>query len=217
MKEKQVDISAIENKRVGEYVFKSFDINNIEIYSLLFQTGYLTISKKLKKRGIIQYELNYPNFEVKESLLNHLLAVYSGRETAEIQPLYLELLDSLEQKNLDRFITILSSIFSQIPYNLHLKEEKYYHSLCFMILSLMGVKIDLEVLGDKGRVDGVLTLEDQIYIIEFKMGSCKEAIQQIKSRKYYQQFLNSDKEILLLGIGGFAQKELEYCIESVNR
>lgn len=213
IKDRQIDISGINHKKVGDHLFDSFDIDNLEIYCLLFQTGYLTIANIEKKHGILQYELDFPNFEVKESLLNYLLAAFTGKETAEIQPIYLELLDCLEEKDIDRFLLILTSIFAKIPCNLHLKHESYYHSLCYMILTLMGTKIDLEILSDKGRVDGILTLEKQIYVIEFKMGTAREALQQIKERKYYQQFWGSDKEMLLLGIGGFAKKELEYCLE----
>lgn len=213
IKDRQLDISGINHKKVGDHLFDSFDIDNLEIYCLLFQTGYLTIAHIEKKHGILQYELDFPNFEVKESLLNYLLAAFTGKETAEIQPIYLELLDCLEEKELDRFLLILTSLFAKIPYTLHIKHESYYHSLCYMILALMGAKIDLEILSDKGRVDGVLTLDKQIYVIEFKMGAAREALQQIKERKYYRQFWGSGKEVLLLGVGGFAEKELEYCLE----
>ena len=85
-----------------------------------------------------------------------------------------------------------------------------------MVLALMGVKIDLEVLSDKGRVDGVLALDDYIYVIEYKLGTAKEAVKQIKARRYYEQYLNSGKEVLLPGLGGFAEKTLKYCLEEVS-
>ena len=34
-----------------------------------------------------------------------------------------------------------------------------------MIAALMDVEIDLEVLTDKGRIDGVLPLDNKIYLI----------------------------------------------------
>ena len=76
----------------------------------------------------------------------------------------LYLIKALENKNLDQFKAALTALFARIPYNLQIKDERYYHSLCYMILALMGAKIDLEVLSDKGRVDGVLTLKNQIYV-----------------------------------------------------
>ncbi len=216
IREKKMDIASIENKLVGEYTFESFDVDNIEIYSLLFQAGYLTVSEVIKKRGVLQYLLKTPNFEVRESLLNYLLASFSGRETAEIQPIYLEMLDHLEDKKIDRFLSILTSLFAGIPYNLHIKDEKYYHSLCYMILTLMGANVDLEVLSDKGRVDAVLTFDEMIYVIEFKMGSAREAMAQIRERRYHEQFLNLGKKVFLLGVGGFREKSLEYELTEIS-
>lgn len=216
LKEKKIDITDINNKQVSEYIFESYDIENLNVYSLLFQTGYLTISRIYKKRGNLQYQLVFPNYEVKESLLNHLLASFSGKEVADIQPFYLELLDCLDLKNIDQFQILLASLFAGIPYNLHIKEERYYHSLFYMILSLMGARIDLEVLSDKGRMDAVLELDELIYVIEFKMGTPKQAIEQIKQKWYYEAYLKKEKEVHLLGVGGFTEKKIGCLIEKVS-
>ena len=53
---------------VGQATFDSFDIENIDTYSLLFQTGYLTI-KQVEPFGL--YVLDYPNREVKDSMLQY--------------------------------------------------------------------------------------------------------------------------------------------------
>lgn len=216
MRKKSYQISEIEQTEVGENIFDSYDIDNIDINFLLFQTGYLTI-KKIEKFGEdYLYNLGSPNHEVKESLLNYILADFTGNPLSKIKPQHIQLIQALRKKDLDHFLTILNSIFAGIPYTLHNKDEKYYHSLCYMVLALMGVKIDLEVLSDKGRIDGVLTLDEQIYVIEFKMGTAGEAMKQIKARRYYEQYLNCGKEVLLLGVGGFAEKALEYCLEKVR-
>lgn len=217
IKKKQYMISQIEEVEVTEEVFDSYDIDYIDITSLLLQAGYLTINKteKDKLSGITVYTLKYPNFEVHQALLRYAMTAYIDNETALIQPIHIKLIQALIKKDMDHFMTILTSIFAGIPYNLHVKHESYYHSLFYMVLALMGVKIDLEALNDKGRVDGILTLDEQIYIIEFKMGTAEEAMAQIKERKYYEPYLNTDKEVLLLGVGGFADKKLEYRLESL--
>ena len=48
--------------------------------------------------------------------------------------------------------------------------------------------------------------EKYIYIMEFKMGSADEAINQIFEKKYYEPFRLKKKEIILLGIG-FSHEE----------
>ena len=39
-----------------------------------------------------------------------------------------------------------------------------------------------------------------IYILEFKMSSTNQAIKQIEDKKYYEQYLLSKKEIILVGV-----------------
>ncbi len=60
-------VPELEEVEVGEALLESFDIETIELETVLFQTGYLTI-KELRKRGPRRrYLLGYPNLEVKMS------------------------------------------------------------------------------------------------------------------------------------------------------
>jgi hypothetical protein len=84
------------------------------------------------------------------------------------------------------------------------------------------VKLDLEVLTDRGRIDGVLEFQDRVYVIEFKYGNegaameklLDQAVGQNKSRRYYEKFLDSGRKILLQGVG-FVGKEIGYRCEEV--
>jgi hypothetical protein len=51
----------------------NFDIKNLKIIPVLFQTGYLTI---VKEDIFNSYVLGFPNMEVRESYLRHLLETY---------------------------------------------------------------------------------------------------------------------------------------------
>ncbi len=54
-------------------VFESFDVDNINIVSLLFQSGYLTIKQIIPVSVTSRmYHFSYPNAEVKESFIKHL-------------------------------------------------------------------------------------------------------------------------------------------------
>ena len=65
----------------------------------------------------------------------------------------------------------------------------------------MGANIVVEATTNIGRIDAVLTTSDDIYIIEFKFNqSADKAIEQIRENKYYEQYLDSNKKIHLLGI-----------------
>jgi len=202
---KNDSIEDYEGFRVGEESFDSYDIENINPVILLFQTEYLTI-KKIKNR---RYYLGYPNFEVKESFMVHLLANYSNIMLSRIKPVYFDMLDYLEEENIENFKKSLVVLFVKIPYQLHIDKESYYHSLTYVILELLGAEIKNEDCTDKGRIDGVLELEKQIYIIEFKMNKAIDALKQIEEKKYYEKYQNKNKKIILLGIGGFSKKEIE--------
>ena len=208
----------LEGVTLGSYVFDSYDIESMDINSLLFQTGYLTVKDINRKRRL--YNLVCPNFEVKESLLNHLLGSFINENASVITPLYVKLIDSLEKDDIDEFMTVIRYIFAKIPYTLHMPAESYYHSLFYMILALMGVNLDMEVLTDKGRVDGVLEFDDKFYCIEFKYGKpgsdmsklTEKAVKQIKEKKYYEKFLSEGKKVIFLGVA-FIDKEIGYLIE----
>lgn len=205
------DITKYEREQTGSYIFESYDLENFIFSSLLFQTGYLTIQKITGKLTERLYELGYPNFEVRESMLNYIAAVYTGTSVERVKPVHLKMKEALRKDDYDGFLNIVKGIFAGIPYTLQSNQnEAYYHSLFYLILSLMGAKIDLEVLTDKGRVDAVLELEDKTYIIEFKVSSAEDALKQIQDKKYYERFTKPGKPTTLLGLGGFLEKIIKY-------
>lgn len=209
--EKKVPVEKFEVYKTGETLFESYDMENIHPGALLFQTGYLTI-KKIKGRI---YLLGYPNFEVKESFLTHILAAYNGIQAPDIQPLYLEMVDYLKQEDIKNFQKSLISIFAGIPSFIQLEHEYYYHSLSYMVMALLGAKVNLEDNTDKGRIDGVIEFEKLIYIIEFKLDKATDALKQIEDKKYYEKFLNTGKKIILLGVGGFREKRIEVLYKNI--
>jgi len=214
----KVNIEEIENKRVGIEIFESFDITNIDFISLLFQTGYLTITSLDVSRGICV--LNYPNKEVRKSFLIHIASRYLNTEVTNVRPLYNDMLDMLRNGKIEEMIKIIKSMISKIPYQLHIPSEAYYHSMFYIIFDLMGIEMDMEVSTIKGRIDGVIEFKDKIYIIEFKyLSENKEvesvlnsAIKQIKTKEYYIPYINRNKPIKYLAIG-VNREVVEYKIE----
>ncbi len=56
---------------VEEIAFSSYEVDDLSLTPLLFQTGYLTI--KDYDRELLVYTLDYPNFEVRQAFSNFLL------------------------------------------------------------------------------------------------------------------------------------------------
>jgi len=225
IRERKIFIPDLENFKAGLAIPDSANLNDLDLISLLFQTGYLTIDniKRIGRRKKKIYELKYPNEEVRESMLTHLLADNAGLYTREILPLNVEMFEALEKQDMKIFLNILKSTFSKIPARLHLAVEAYYHSLFYMLLYLMGAEIKLEEEQAIGRVDAVLATENLIYIIEFKFSEegkmaalLQKAMKQIKEKKYFHPYLSGKKKILLLGVGFLGKKEIDLSLEELK-
>lgn len=78
-------VEKLENYESDGTIFESFDIDRMNVISLLFQTGYLTI-KKVEEISLTtrMYYLSYPNMEVKESFLKHLFSEFSRTVTDQV-------------------------------------------------------------------------------------------------------------------------------------
>ena len=192
----------LENTDADDSTFESFDIENMEITSLLFQTGYLTV----KKTEIIDdetiYYLTYPNKEVRESFLKHLLKGFSEKSFTESRKYLKKLKLALRQNKLDDFFAVIKSFFSSIPYDIFVSgREGFYHTVIYLLLRLGGVSANPEKETNIGRIDIVSETENTVYIMELKLGPSREALQQIKEKKYYEPYLTSGKLIMLVGIG----------------
>jgi hypothetical protein len=96
------------------------------------------------------------------------------------------------------------SLFSGIPYNNYVKNqiakvEGYWASLVYCYLAGAGLEIIPEDVTNIGRIDLTLKAGENIYIFEFKTTN-KDPLQQIKTKKYYEKYLNENKNIYLIGI-----------------
>lgn len=188
-----------ENIQVGDAIFQSYSLDNLETVSLLFQTGYLTI-KGIDDFGI--YTLDYPNREVKDSMLQHLIAGFRYGSNTESSPLVIQLRHAFYENNLDKVISIINTLFKTIPSQIFLaKKEAFYHAIIHLVFTYLGQYIESEVNTSDGRIDAVVQTPSHIYIIEFKLDkSAQEAIAQIKEKGYADRFQNAKKAIVLLGI-----------------
>jgi hypothetical protein len=187
----------LENTQVPPSIFDNYMIDKLEPISLLFQTGYLTVKHRTQFNN---YILDYPNQEVKDSMMQYLLADYAKR--TEAAALSENLILAIRNHNLKSFIETINILFSSIPSHIFIrKKESYYHSIIFIALKLAGFYISAEVNQAVGRLDAVLAYENRIYIIEFKLDeSAEAAMAQIHEKNYASAYQNQGKEIYLIGI-----------------
>ena len=68
---REQNLYKLDNLTVHERTFSSYDIEYLQAIPILLQTGYLTLKAKLE-HGL--YTLDYPNSEVRESLLDYIIS-----------------------------------------------------------------------------------------------------------------------------------------------
>ena len=193
----------LQNIRVGEEILQSFDIDNIELPVLLYQTGYLTIKGAITVRGGLYYQLRIPNFEVQKSLNEEILNTLTSSVTEKIK-MQDNLYFALEQADLETFKKHLISVFAHIPYhnytnNYIAQYEGFYASVIYTYLYSLNMPFVAEDFTNQGRIDMSIVVENNVYIIEFKMGE-GDGIAQIMEKKYYEKYQSQGKDIYLIGI-----------------
>ena len=193
----------LENLTTDSTLLNSFDIENLQLESLLFQAGYLTIDKIIVDEfiGSIEYILKTPNLEVQISL-NQLMIQYLANNIN--RNVVKNVRHNLIKGNLEQFEKSMFSLFAGIPYNNYVKNqiakvEGYWASLVYCYLAGAGLEIIPEDVTNIGRIDLTLKAGENIYIFEFKTTN-QDPLQQIKTKKYYEKYLNENKNIYLIGI-----------------
>lgn len=205
IRNKGYDIENVDALNVPETVFSTYELENLNIVPLLFQTGYLTIKDYDKATQL--YTLYYPNYEIENAFLNVLLKSFHSTQSELVEQHLWDLVRALRANNLDEFFNTLDIFFAQVPYTIQIKEEKYYQSVFYLIFKLLGLKIDAEVCTNEGRIDAVIELAEQIYLFEFKLdSSAEEALKQIKTTHYYERYQSSPKTLLLIGVNFSTEK-----------
>ena len=203
IKERNFNVTELNNIEIGRDEIKSYDLDKLQLIPLLFQTGYLTI--KNIEDGII-YTLGYPNYEVERGFSLNLIKSFSGDEIRT--PIIHKIKKSLINKDYEKFIDYLRSLFANIP-NLIIpsavqEREDYYHTIFYLTGVLMtdnNLEVYSELLTSEGRINMTVETKETIFIIEFKCNQdAEKAIAQIKEKNYSDKFKVKEKELVLMGV-----------------
>ena len=230
IKKKPESFLTLRNLRITERALDNFDISNLEIEPLFFQTGYLTVKEVLQTRGSPVYLLGIPNYEVRDSLNMQLLSAMTESGSAQAERTQFEIKDALEAGDLQKMLELLRGLFASIPYELHVDSEAYYHSIFYAIMTVLGFDIDAEVSVSKGRVDAILELADKVYVMEFKYERCpqdadnetkqtlfekalREGMEQIKNKGYSKKYSGSGKTINQVAFAFLGRDNIEMTSE----
>jgi hypothetical protein len=200
LKKREFDLIDIEGLQISASAFNTFEIEDIPLLPLLYQTGYLTI--KEYEPILSTFRLGFPNREVSQAFSESLLQFFSTEEAQSANDLSQICYNLLPPEwDYAEFFSILERLLALIPYDLYIKQEKHFHSLFYLIIKLAGIKISAEVHTQKGRLDAALEMKNKIIIFEFKLNETAEiALNQIKEKAYFKFYQDRKLPIYLVGI-----------------
>lgn len=189
----------LDNLEVSERSFASYDLEHLQAIPILFQTGYLTI-KSRNQYGI--YTLDYPNTEVRESLLDYIISDLRHTQTPISTPIVVDLHLAFQANDLDKVMQLVRTVFKTIPSQIFIKDaESYYHSLIYLVFFYLGVYAESEVNTSDGRLDCVVKTASHIYVLEFKLDqSAAKALQQIRDKGYAEKYRADGRQKVLVGV-----------------
>lgn len=200
IRDRGYEVAQLTQLNVAEIDFSSYEIESLAIIPLLFQTGYLTIKGTYQQQENLIYTLGYPNYEVEHAFVTYLLSAFSNLERTFARGYLHQLVDALQRRDFALFFATLDSFFANIDYDLHLKQEKYYQTIFYLIFLMIGMQVSAEVKTGQGRIDAVVELADHIFLFEFKLDKdAATALQQIKDSAYHQKYVLKSKPITLVG------------------
>ena len=217
--ERRVNPIDLENRVADEKLMATFDVGDVGVDALLFQTGYLTITGEKRDGLETFYTLDFPNFEVRRSLNSGLLG-HLGATAMATSDFGRELVGLLEANDFAGFGEKLRSYLSGIPYPWHshgnlARYEAWYASLLYMCFRAIGIDLRVEEASSRGRADMVVFLGSQVFVLEFKMAdenagkALEDATDQMRERGYAEMYRHRGEPVHLVSIAfGHAERNL---------
>jgi hypothetical protein len=199
LKQCDIDIRSLDGTDVRAEEFDAPTDTITDPIPVLYQSGYLTIKEY---DSLLQtYTLAYPNREVRMGFLSTLIPNYLHILARENTFFAVNFIRDLQKGNTDSCMERMRSFFASIPNTLNNKEEKHYQTLFYIVLSLLGQYVQVEVDTAIGRADAVLKLSDAIYVFEFKVdGTAEEALAQINSKGYAIPYQADHRKVVKIGV-----------------
>ena len=176
------------------------------IIPLLYQSGYFTIKDHNFRSGL--YTLDVPNTEIRiglmESLLPNYVQIDSYKGVTTVAEMYMALYDD----DIDGMLRLLQAYLLTIPYCDNTQYEGHYQQLLYVIFSLLGRYVDVEVHTPTGRIDMVMNTGKTLCLFELKLnGSAEAAMRQIDLKDYASRFALSGLPVVKVGISFDAERK----------
>ncbi len=204
----------LENCLLKRQDLVGFDVEDINVESLYFQSGFLTIQEKMRKGNRTYYRLNYPNLEVRESFDDGLIKyITCGKIKDRYQS---QLTQFLKNNQFVEFYEYIHTALDGVPYQWsqrlggvsYLDYEYCYSVFVYASLYSPSVTILPEQPSRAGQSDIIVLYSKQVFVFELKMAkNAKErdktldlAMNQIKDRGYGESYKKLKQPIHLIAL-----------------
>ena len=179
--------SEIGKKKAAVEDFDAPTERMTSIIPLLYQSGYITIKDYDEELDL--YTLDIPNKEVRIGLMKSLLPYYVASKAPETNTMVAYLSRDIRNGDIDAALRRLQMFLSTIPQCDNTKYEGHYQQIFYIIFSLLGYYVDVEVRTPRGRVDMVLRTETTLYVMELTLDKgADRAMEQINLKNYPERF-----------------------------
>ena len=184
----------LEPHSVNREMLDSCPIERLELTTVLFQSGYLTIDSVGGDPHAPSYRLICPNNSVRMALQGNLFRHYTRSADASYHD---AVYSALRDVQLDTVESELKRLFASIAADNYRKNdiarfEGYYASVVYSFFAGMGLTVIAEDVSNLGRIDLTIQLAGNTYIIEFKVVKRKSetnsALQQIIQQGYAAKY-----------------------------
>ena len=185
----------LEPQNVGRELIDSCSIDKLELSTVLFQSGYLTIDEVDRSDPeAITYKLVCPNHSVRSALQNNLFKYYTSDN---ITKYHNAMRHALRAAQLDVIESELKRLFASIAIDNYRRNniahfEGYYAAVVYSFFAGIGLKVIAEDASSRGRVDLSIQIGGNTYVIEFKVVKRKSktnsALRQIIRQGYAAKY-----------------------------
>lgn len=199
----QQNFYRLENIETDINFLDKYSLDNLDLTSLLFQTGYLTIKEKSRNGELV---LSYPNKEVQTATYAFMIddMGYTNGSGGGVTVKHLR--KAFLAHDLEWVKNILTSLFSGLAYDVYMHQtmpqiEGFYHGLVHILFKCLGIYVQSEVHTSNGRADIIVQTDTHIYFLEFKINKDADtAFQQIIDKQYAAPFGADKREKIGIGI-----------------
>jgi hypothetical protein len=206
------------------------DVDSLEIFPLMFQTGYLTV-KEITEDG---YHMVLPNLEVKASFFKDLMSLTpSMKSILALKAHAKSLLDAFVQMNPRAIELGFDRFLSSVNLAVHISLESYYQTLFLFAMVLADQSVMVEEASGEGFLDVSLKIPQVgVFIIEMKYiksddnysddkireeldKKALEATRQINDRKYASKYCGLGHKVYKVALVVYKRTTVRVTIDEI--